>query len=396
MLIVADTAIPFVNAFFESYGMVSLIAGHEIDLRSIKTADALLVRTQTRVDAALLGGTSVRFVGSATAGVDHIDLDYLEAHNIHFVSAPGANSHSVVEYVLTALFELSWGASQKLTAKTVGVIGSGAVGGCLVRRLKAFGVRTLVCDPPLEQEALHSDEPHSFVSLDFLLRESDIISLHVPLIQDGKFATKHLMDADALGKCRRGTWLLNTSRGGVVDERALLSAVASGAISRVVTDVWDDEPLPAPEMIQASHIATSHIAGYSIDAKRRATRMIRDAYIVHFKLERYSAASEPGAAGPGAAGSIELLVPETDPKESFERYCRDLVLQMYPIMKDHHNMTRLRSSAMVDEDRAESFRQLRSNYAARFGFYRYRISDSRLRTEQIRRLSDGLGIKVVA
>ena len=389
MKIVADRAIPFVKELFDPFGTVFLIPGHEINLSSIKDADALIVRSVTKVDADLINGSSITFVGTATAGIDHIDTGYLEANQIEFVSAPGANSGSVIEYVLAALFEISSRSGEVLATKTVGVVGYGQVGSRLERRLKALGVAALACDPILERVARQTGMPHSFRSLTALLQECDVLTLHVPLTTNGEFPTVQMIDSAAMGMMRPSSWLLNTSRGGIVDEEALLNAVSDGQFSRLVTDVWAGEPIPDLRVVAKSDIATAHIAGYSIDAKLEATTCMAKAFA------RYTGQSETAAVRLSARqGGIHLVKPETHPKHSFDDYCRDLIRQMYPIMQDDQLMRSGQQSISTDTRRAHEFRELRSSYSPRYTFGRYQITDERLSSDMQSKLSEGIGVRV--
>nr|WP_243663590.1 4-phosphoerythronate dehydrogenase [Rhodothermus marinus] len=226
--IVADENIPFAREAFRGFGVVRPLPADQITPATVRNCDVLLVRSVTRVDAALLEGSRVQFVGSATSGIDHVDLAYLQKRGIAFAYAPGANADAVVEYVLAALLELAVRRNVSLRGRVVGIVGCGHIGGRLARRLPALGLEVLCCDPPLAEQTGRTD----FVSLETILAEADIVTLHVPLTRTGPHATYHLIDAAALARLRPSAWLLNTSRGAVVDGRALLEARRQGVRRR--------------------------------------------------------------------------------------------------------------------------------------------------------------------
>lgn len=266
MKIVADRAIPFVERLFGQLGEVILLDGHRISTASLAGADALIVRTVTRVDAALLDGTSVRFVGSATSGHDHVDTGWLHSNDIGFASAPGCNAQSVAEYVLSCLFVLEEQGRIDLASATVGIIGCGHVGSTLFHCLDALGLRVLLNDPPLQQTG--SQLP--LCSLDEVL-DADVITLHVPLETGGDYPTRHLLNRERLHRLRDQVVLINAARGGVVDEQALADFMAGRRRASVVLDVWENEPGIDASLLAGVTLGTPHIAGYSLDAKLAGT-----------------------------------------------------------------------------------------------------------------------------
>lgn len=279
MLIVADENIPLLDSFFEDIGDIRRVSGRHITASDVKDADILLVRSVTRVDAALLSGSCVKFVGTATIGTDHVDQDWLRNQGIAFASAPGCNASGVVEYVLSVLnlFAERQGLDDWSTL-TVGIVGAGNVGGALDRCLSRLGFETRVCDPP---RALVDDEeaPH-FVSLDEALG-CDVVTLHTPLIEAGDYPTAHMLGADQLGDLASGQLLINTSRGEVVDGQALLTRLSQPDAPTVVLDVWEHEPLISVELAQRAWLATPHIAGYSLEGKVQGTERVYQA-LCHF------------------------------------------------------------------------------------------------------------------
>lgn len=273
MLIVADENIPLLDAFFAGFGEIRRYPGRSIDAACVKDADVLLVRSVTQVDRRLLEGSQVRFVGTCTIGTDHLDLDYFAQAGIHWSSAPGCNARGVVDYVLGSLLTLAELDGAKLSERVYGVVGAGQVGERLVRVLHGLGWKVLVCDPPRQAR-----EGGDFVSLDTLLQTCDAISLHTPLQRDGEYPTWHLLGADQLARLRPGTWLINASRGPVVDNQALRELLLDREDVHAVLDVWEGEPQVSLDLADLCTLATPHIAGYSLDGKQRGTAQIYQAF----------------------------------------------------------------------------------------------------------------------
>lgn len=277
MRIVADNAIPYVTDAFAPLGDVTCVPGAAIGTDVLQSADVLLTRSVTRVDAELLAGTGVRFVASATAGTDHVDIAALEGAGIGFAHAPGCNARAVAEWALACIWRFWWGrdrAGAPTRRPVVGVVGYGNVGRRLTRRLELLDCEVRACDPPL---ADHSDR--SLYDLDDLIDTCDVLTLHVPLTTGGAHPTRHLLDRGRLERLlRRPTLLINAARGAVVDNEALLT-LGPGFEGRLALDTWEDEPalrwglLNDPRILQT----TAHIAGYSLDAKVRGTRLVHEA-----------------------------------------------------------------------------------------------------------------------
>lgn len=273
MHILADENIPLLDAFFGPHATLERLPGRAFDRAAVGRADALLVRSITRVDAALLAGSRVGFVGTCTIGTDHLDLGFLDQAGIRWSNAPGCNARGVVDWVLGALMALADGAGAELAQRTYGIVGAGQVGGRLAEVLRGLGWTVLVCDPPRQ-----AAEGGDFHSLDELLERCDVLCLHTPLIRDGEQRTLHLFDAARLARLRPGTWLLNACRGEVVDNAALREHLASGAELRVALDVWEGEPGIDPELARLCQLVTPHIAGHSLEGKWRGTAQIYEAF----------------------------------------------------------------------------------------------------------------------
>jgi len=271
--ILADENIPFVVEAFSSLGHVTTMPGRKMTNADVGKHDVLLVRSVTQVDEALLAGEKLKFIGTATIGTDHVDTTCLADKGIAFSSAPGSNALSVAEYITAALLELIKAGIITPPDITVGVVGVGNVGSRVAKKVEALGFKALRNDPPLKDKT--GDK--CYVDLDNILAQSDIITVHTPLIDDGPYRTKHLVDKAFLAKTKKGAVLINSSRGKVVDEKALIQALDSGHISAAILDVWYSEPNLSVEMLKRTFIASPHIAGYSYDGKVRGTQMLYDA-----------------------------------------------------------------------------------------------------------------------
>jgi len=281
MKIVVDKKIPFIEGVLEKYGEVVYLEGREIRREDVRGADALIVRTRTKCNRALLEGTKVRFVASATIGFDHIDTAFCEANNIFWTNAAGCNSSSVQQYIAAALFHLAEEFQFELAQKTIGIVGVGNVGSKVVNLCRALGMRVLLNDPPRERREGSKD----FVSLDAVIRESDIVTFHVPLYLEGVDKTFHMVDEKLLSKFRKGQILINSSRGEVVEGEALRSSLKNKMIADCVLDVWEHEPDVDRELLGLTEIATPHIAGYSADGKANGTAMSVQAFSRFFGLD---------------------------------------------------------------------------------------------------------------
>ena len=273
MLIVADENIPLIDAFFAQFGEIRRLPGRQITRADVHDADVLLVRSVTKVDRDLLEGSAVRFVGTCTIGTDHLALDYFQQEGMQWSSAPGCNARGVVDYVLGSLLTLAEIEGAALHQRTYGVVGAGEVGGRLVSVLKGLGFNVLVCDPP--RQAVEGD---GYVSLEQIIERCDVISLHTPLDKSGEHPTWHLFDHQRLNQLKQGTWLINASRGPVIDNNALRDVLAQREDLQAVLDVWEAEPQVDVELADLCVLATPHIAGYSLDGKQRGTAQIYQAF----------------------------------------------------------------------------------------------------------------------
>lgn len=266
--IVIDRNIPFLEGVLEPW--FEVVYADRIDAALARDAVALLIRTRTRCDAALLDGSRVRFIGTATIGFDHIDMDYCRAHGIEVATAAGCNARAVMQYMASALVHLSRERGWQPEEKTLGVVGVGHVGSLVAQMGRDCGFRVVCCDPP----QMRRDPALGYISFDELAAQADIISFHVPLNRTGIDRTLNMADAAFFEKIKPGATFINTSRGETVDEKSLKTAIRSGKLSDVVLDVWDREPAIDPELAGMVTYGTPHIAGYSLQGKANGSSMV--------------------------------------------------------------------------------------------------------------------------
>ncbi|MDF3240265.1 4-phosphoerythronate dehydrogenase PdxB [Pseudomonas veronii] len=351
MLIVADENIPLLDAFFQGFGEIRRVPGRSIDRATVEQADVLLVRSVTNVNRALLEGSKVRFVGTCTIGTDHLDLDYFQRAGIQWSSAPGCNARGVVDYVLGSLQTLAEIEGADLNQRTYGVVGAGEVGGRLVKVLKGLGWNVLVCDPPRQIA-----EDGDYVSLEQIIEQCDVISLHTPLTKSGNGSTWHLFDRERLNRLKPGAWLINASRGPVVDNAALRDVLLSREDLQAVLDVWEGEPEVDVDLADLCVLATPHIAGYSLDGKQRGTAQIYQAFCAHLGQAPVIELSD--LLPPPWLAEVHLNA-STDPAWALATLCRSV----YDPRRDDADFRRSLVGT-VDEQR-KAFDLLRKHYPER-------------------------------
>lgn len=264
---------PYVREAFSTLGEAMVLDGRSISAHDLRDAEILAIRSTTKVDRALLEGSSVRFVGTATIGTDHLDATYLERAGIRWCHAPGCNATSVAEYVTAALLCLANRHAFALAGKTLGVVGVGNIGSRVARKAAALGMRVLLNDPPRER-AEFPDGGSIFVSLDQLLAESHLITLHVPLTREGPDPTYHLADDSFFARMRPGVLFINSARGATVRTDALLAAMDAKTVAHAVIDTWEREPTYRKDLLARVDLGSPHVAGYSFDGKVMGTVMV--------------------------------------------------------------------------------------------------------------------------
>ena len=336
MRIVIDDKIPYIReAISRLTDDAVYIKGAEIAPEDVRDADALIVRTRTKCDERLLGGSRVRFVATATIGFDHIDADYLRRAGISWMSCPGCNAGSVAQYVEAVLLLLRRDKGMALDRMTLGVVGCGHVGTKVVAVAERLGMRILVCDPPRQERG----DGAGFVGMRQIEEECDVVTFHVPLTKDGAHPTFHLADRAFFNRLGRRPTVINTSRGAVVDNDALVEAMASGKVADAVVDTWEHEPRINLELLRRAWIATPHIAGYSADGKVNADNMVISGLCRHFGLDVPFTIVPPSLP--------DGFTPSANPDE--------LRLQLYNPLDD---TARLKAAP-------EDFESLRGNYPLR-------------------------------
>lgn len=288
MKIVVDNKIPFIKGVLEPFAEVVYLPGKETTPEVVKDADALITRTRTACNETLLKGSSVKVIATATIGYDHIDTEWVEANGIWWTNAPGCNSWSVKQYISSVLVRLAERHGLDLEKLTLGVVGVGNVGSKVATVGKALGMKVLLNDPPRVRANDYPSIPgigkDAFVSLDSIVGQADIVTLHVPLEKEGEDPTWHLFDAARLAAMRPSQILINSSRGPVVDNRALKNCLKAGTLKGAVLDVWEGEPDLDAELVSLLDYSTPHIAGYSADGKANGTMMSVQAVAARFGL----------------------------------------------------------------------------------------------------------------
>lgn len=365
MKIVADDKIPFLKGVLEPFADVVYMPGKAIGNQALHDADALLVRTRTRCNSTTLDNTRVKFIGTATIGYDHIDTRWCESHGIHWTNAPGCNSSSVMQYLLSALFTISAHDGSELKGKTLGIVGVGNVGSKVEKAARLLGMNVLLNDPPRERK----EGPGSFTKLETLVGSSDIITVHVPLNNEGRDATYRFFGKQLFGIMKAGAWFINSSRGEVADQDVLKETLSSGKIRGAVLDVWENEPGIDIGLMKMCLLSTPHIAGYSTDGKANGTAMAVNALAGHFGLPLRN--WYPAALPAPAKADIEIDCTG----KSGEEILRQCVFQTYEVASDSE---RLRASP-------SDFENLRGSYPVRreFGAYRVKLLNDTHNTADI-------------
>lgn len=334
MKVVIDNKIPYIREAMEALAdEVVYLPGKEITANVVRDADALITRTRTQCNRQLLEGSKVRFIGTATIGFDHIDTEYCREAGITWSNCPGCNAGAVEQYLHSVLLLLQQEKHVELKDACLGIVGVGHVGSHILSLAERLGMRILLNDPP---RADHGEE--GFVSLETLARECDIITFHTPLERNGEYRTFHLADRAFFHSLRKKPYIINTSRGEVVETEAILEALDKGLIGGAVLDVWENEPHINLELLDKVFIGTPHIAGYSADGKANATRMVLEAFCRFFGKEM----------------NFHIAAPE-QPHREYDSDERVRQLQMY---NPHDDCDMLRAHP-------ELFEQLRGDYVLR-------------------------------
>ena len=297
--IVVDDKIPYILPALNSLAEeVVALPGKDISPSDVKDVTILVVRTRTRCNKELLANSSVRLVVTATIGYDHIDTDYLAEQGSQWTNCPGCNANSVAQYIKSSLILLKHEQGLEPSQSTIGIIGVGHVGTAVLKTVNNLGFnRILLNDPPRSDAGDAAPPGLQWSSLDHLLHECDVLTLHVPHITQAPYPTHYLLNADAFGKMKRRPVIINAARGGVIDERALLVAMDQSLISNAIIDTWENEPAVNTLLLNKVYLGTPHIAGYSADGKANATRMSLEA-ICRFLGKPMAFNVQPPSLGP--------------------------------------------------------------------------------------------------
>lgn len=386
--LLVDENIPLAQEAFGTLGPVRTMPGREMQRSDLASIDVLLVRSVTTVGRRLLEGTPVQFVGSATIGTDHVDQAWLRSEGITFAHAPASNADSVADYVVSIVLRLAAKEGADVRDRTVGVVGCGNTGSRVSRRLKALGARVLQNDPPLAENAESEGSSHPYVSLDRVLEEADVLSLHTPLTRDGAHPTHHLIDDDVLGRLSPQAWLINTSRGAVVDNTALRERLSRGeGPAALALDVWENEPIPDVRLLQQVDLATPHVAGYAYDGKVRGTTMLYHALCRHLGVD--PGWSPETALAPENPGMLDLSPP--DARLPRTDYLDALAQQACDVTADHRRMQSILDDP--DEGVGAFFSNLRKTYPKRREMQVQRVEMSAVPEDCVDAVRDGLCLK---
>lgn len=380
MNIVCASSVLFGKEAFDTLGRTISVPEAAMSRNLLEDASALIVRSKTNIDEALLEGTQIQLVGVATAGVDHMDIDYLDSRGIAWCSASGCNANSVAEYVVASLLVLSERRGRPLAGLVLGVIGVGHVGSAVAEKARALGMTVLEHDPPRQAQ----EPERAWTDLPMLLESADVVTLHVPLVEDGLYRTRGLADAAFFGRLRAGAWFINSCRGEVVEETELLNALDTRHMAAVL-DVWDHEPRFQRALLERVELGTPHIAGYSYEGRLNGTLQVY-AFACGF-FERTSLFQVDRFAPPAPRNPIAI----NGDGLSDTSILRHAVRVAYDIEEDDRL---LREGAVVDDSaRGAYFIGLRRNYGMRREFQSHRISGEHLSDLQIRML-EGIGFLV--
>lgn len=362
MKIVADENIPLLGAFFSDMCQeLVTLPGREMTSEQIKDADILLVRSITQVNQALIEGSQVKFVGTCTIGTDHLETAYLAQQNIQYANAPGCNAKSVVDYVLSCLLVLQERKQKKWQNFSVGIVGVGSVGGMLHDTLKALGMKVVAYDPNVAEFSAPENKD--------LVWQQDIVTLHTPITKQGEHATYHLVDQARLESMQSNACLINSCRGAVVDNLALLAHLQCQPNFNAILDVYEQEPSPSDELLKACLLATPHIAGYSLDGKLGGTAMIYEALCEAMAL-------------PKRLKLAQLISEVPVRKLSFSNEAdmgyvmKQVIRNAYDVRDDHFRMLGL--LGLSDDQKSKAFDLLRKDYPLRRDLNCQSVSAKRL------------------
>ena len=280
MKIIADKEILYLQDMYCNYAELICKKDTEIKAEHLIDASILIIRSTTKVDHQLLDkANKLKYIATATTGTDHIDKDLLAAKKIKLITAKGCNSQAVAQYTIQAMLTVAVNQNISLQDKKVAIIGAGNVGTELTTILQALNINYMLCDPFTPNPKL------SYHTLDQVLTECDVITLHTPLTTTGSYPTYHLINSNNINQLKPNAWLINTSRGAVCDTKALVNWKLENPQATLILDVWENEPKPLAKLVNLATIATPHIAGYSIESKEKAANVIFQKLAKEYKWE---------------------------------------------------------------------------------------------------------------
>lgn len=352
MNILVDRNIRGAESTFGRHAELVFMDGRDIQKRHLAGMDALIIRTATRVDRDLLNGTPIGFVGTTSIGTDHLDIPYLERAGIRWANAPGCNADSAAQYTLAMVWLACERLGRPLEGAAVGIVGRGNVGSRVDRLMTAMGADTVANDPPLADQG-----QSGLVSLEQAL-DREIVCLHVPLTRQGPYPTFRMIDKGSLGRVPDGALLINSARGDVICGKALLSELRSGRIEAAL-DVWPDEPMLEPELLDRTIVSTPHVAGYSDDGKRNGTRIVYEDFCRWSGLDAISMA-DTDAERP----SLSVAGGHAGVSQALEAAC----------FVEHHDQALRALKSQPRESIAAGFDRLRKDYPYRRDFHAWKLA----------------------
>lgn len=354
-VIFIEENIPYLAAALRNCGAIGKFSGRSLtnDMLRESGCSALFVRSTTQISKTLLENTDVRFVGSATSGIDHIDTEYLSRSGVAFAYAPGSNANSVAEYVVYSMLKWSQNKNQSLSGKTIGIIGFGHIGKLVARYSHLLGLKVLANDPPLYDGDYKFPDYIKYANLNELFRRCDIVTNHVPLAIGGDYPTYGLIGRELIELLGDETLLVHTSRGGVVREAAIIDRLRCSKMKAAI-DVRENEPGVNPELARLAMLCSPHVAGYSLDGKLHGTLAMMNAY-------RDYSGQNPDFSEVETLIKKKIYIPiqeYSDEKRLYEKIGKSRQFE-------NDTADLLNTINLPDSERKEAFDQLRKNYPKR-------------------------------
>lgn len=329
-VLVADEGLLGLTELVPSHCEIRWYSGRDVPQSILQGADALLVRSTARVSMHDLPD-SIRLVGTATIGTDHLPLRHLLDREIRVVSAPGCNAFAVTDYVLSNFFSWAKSRGRNTSDLTLGIIGVGAVGSLLDERARELGIKTLLSDQP----RVDSGDRLDHLPLVDVVRQADVISLHVPRVTSGDHVTDRLLDENTLSQIKRHALLVNAARGQVLHEHDLLKQTHFD----LVLDVFPNEPVISDALISRAWRISPHIAGHSVEGKYRGTKLIlkETASVFGFELNQFDEEKFLETVGGIRVVTRSLIdmITAVCPMTKTDRALRERIFRAFELEKPH-------------------------------------------------------------